>query len=292
MTVAPRNTSEMISLASFGYPEVPCLGRYVFSMARHGLHYHQHSGAMEICFLLAGEQVYRTGARDYILKPGDIFVTHPDEFHGSGGYPQGKGSLHWIQVRFPPQGRSFLGLPATRAHCLIKALRGIRERCFRGDPRIAGVFDQVQDRSREPATPLTRLVLGAKLTELLTLVVESSAVVSAAPAETGLNRVLAYIENNMNEPLPLADLAKVAHLSLSRFEARFKQETGFPPAQYVLRKKMAKASAMLASGKHSVTDVAYSLGFSSSQYFATVFKRYSFKCPREFLPVIIRKPIR
>lgn len=38
---------------------------------------------------------------------------------------------------------------------------------------------------------------------------------------------------------------------------------------------------MLADGRRSITDVAFSLGFSSSQYFATVFKRFTHRSPHE-----------
>jgi AraC-like DNA-binding protein len=40
-----------------------------------------------------------------------------------------------------------------------------------------------------------------------------------------------------------------------------------------------RARELLAAGGRSVTDVAYALGFSSSQYFATVFKRYTHTRP-------------
>ena len=69
----------------------------------------------------------------------------------------------------------------------------------------------------------------------------------------------------------------VARLSESRFKARFKREMGVPPAEYWLRKKVEQASVLLA--KATITQVAHQLGFSSSQYFATVFKRYTLTSP-------------
>ena len=81
--------------------------------------------------------------------------------------------------------------------------------------------------------------------------------------------------------MQVARLAQVARLSESRCKARFKREIGVPPAEYWLRKKIEQAIVLLKN--RSVTEVAYELGFSSSQYFATVFKRYKLVSPSQHL---------
>ena len=52
--------------------------------------------------------------------------------------------------------------------------------------------------------------------------------------------------------------------------------------EYGLRLKIEKANHLLNANKRSITDIAYDLGFSSSQYFATVFKRYQSITPGEY----------
>jgi methylphosphotriester-DNA--protein-cysteine methyltransferase len=42
----------------------------------------------------------------------------------------------------------------------------------------------------------------------------------------------------------------------------------------ILRRKIDAACVQLRGGRDSVTDVAFALGFSSSQYFASVFRRF------------------
>jgi AraC-like DNA-binding protein len=56
-----------------------------------------------------------------------------------------------------------------------------------------------------------------------------------------------------------------------------------PPGEYLLRRKVRRAGELLAGGDVSVTEVAQALGFSSSQYFATVFRRYRHQRPSDLL---------
>ena len=95
-----------------------------------------------------------------------------------------------------------------------------------------------------------------------------------------MQRLLRYIDDHLDEPVQVSRLAQVARLSESRCKARFKREIGVPPAEFWLRKKIEQAAILLKT--RSVTEVAYALGFSSSQYFATVFKRYTLVNPSQF----------
>ena len=63
-------------------------------------------------------------------------------------------------------------------------------------------------------------------------------------------------------------------LSVSQFHERFQQHMGLPPAQWRTRQRIARAKALLRQGDASITSIALSLGFDTSQYFRTVFKRY------------------
>jgi transcriptional regulator GlxA family with amidase domain len=85
--------------------------------------------------------------------------------------------------------------------------------------------------------------------------------------------VLEYIHTNMESELPVEVLARESGLSVPRFKARFRSETGFPPAEFVLRRRIERASQLLATGERTVLEVAMQVGFCSSQYFASAFRR-------------------
>jgi len=70
-------------------------------------------------------------------------------------------------------------------------------------------------------------------------------------------------------------MARAAGLSLAWF--------GVAPMEYLMRAKVEEGKKLLQYNlKLTITDVAHRLGFSSSQYFATVCKRFTNKQPSEF----------
>src|SRR3989339_793842 len=101
--------------------------------------------------------------------------------------------------------------------------------------------------------------------------------------EGNMNRVIQNIDENLENNVRVPDLAVHMGLSTSWFKARFRKETGLPPAEYILRKKVLKAREFLETGKGNVSDAAMKFGFSSSQHFATAFKRYNKQNPSFFV---------
>ncbi len=272
----------MFDLAAWGRPEIPTFGQYSYVRARRQLSEHLHLGCLEICYLREGRQVFRVGERDYALAAGDVFVTFPDEQHGSGRHPMERGALFWLQVRLPRRGERWLGLAPNGALRLAARLRAMPRRCFPGPEEIAGRFRRGFVLLERPESDWRELALANCLVEILLLVLEAAEHSESLPAGGGFNRVLAHIEANLQRPLAVAELAEIADLSTSWFKARFKATVGLSPGDYVQRRKIELAKRWLADPRRPITQLAYDLGFSSSQYFAAVFKKYTQQTPREW----------
>ena len=80
---------------------------------------------------------------------------------------------------------------------------------------------------------------------------------------------------------PVEVLFDQMKVSRSRGYDIFHQSFGISPKEYILRKKINIAKQMLLEGE-SITTIAYNLGFSSSQNFATVFKRLTCLTPTNY----------
>ena len=95
-------------------------------------------------------------------------------------------------------------------------------------------------------------------------------------------RVLEWIDNCDEDTISIAQMAKVAGLSTSSFHRKFWEVVGITPKDYIIRKRIEIAREMLKNTDTSVIDIAMQCGFSTSQYFATVFRRYTGFTPSEY----------
>lgn len=275
-------------LAEIGLPEVPLVGMHEQKQAASGLVPHVHPGLMEICYLTRGERVYHVNNADHTFRGNEVFVTLPDELHGSGTHPHEKGLLYWLQVRLPQRPAPFLTLSARDAWPLVCRLRDLPHRKFLGDRMLKRLFEDIVMLLDPKGMPLrgiqdkalVRIEIATRLIQWLTLVVRCAGAEADRRNTPDIKNVLSFIEAHVEDPITIPQLAATARLSVSRFKSKFKEQVGVPPSEYVLRQKVEKARSLLRKGR-SVTDTAYQFGFSSSQYFATVFKRLTNTSPRD-----------
>jgi AraC family transcriptional regulator len=90
---------------------------------------------------------------------------------------------------------------------------------------------------------------------------------------TRLNRVIDFIQNNIDSDISLDDLAKIACLSAFHFCRAFKTATGLSPFQYISEVRINKAKVLLAHQRTPINDIALSTGFSTGANLARAFKK-------------------
>jgi AraC-like DNA-binding protein len=281
---ALRNRRRLeMRLSDRGLPEVPSLGRYNYARAEPPIADHTHGNGLEVCFLVKGRQTYEVGDRNYHLRGGDVFIAFPHEWHGSAGNPEEKGVLYWIMLQ--KTGRKLFGLPERQSAHLWNSLCHLPLRHFRGSAKMKTQLDTLTALYHEEGSLLSPAFFTVEALGFFLEVLRcaDASRTTESPAQR-MGKICRYVQDHLEEPLAVPDLAAQAGLSVPRFKALFKEETGVPPGEYILRAKVAEAHRRLASGRYSVTEVAFSLEFSSSQYFATVFKRYTGKNPSAISP--------
>ncbi len=274
---------EFHDLTGYGFPEVPLFGAYKFDKAIEPLQIHTHS-AFEICYLVEGRQNYRAFGRDYLLKGGDLFITRPDEPHSTGKQPQEKGSLFWLHLMAPKKNRPFLGLHPAFGADLYAELSTVQEKCFLASAQIRELFERLYAQLSVPETPSRKILMGNILVSLIMEISRCGQNLQRSGVGN-LNRIIQFMNEKAESRISVPEMAKFMGLSVSRFKARFRQETGMPPAEYFLRLRIAKAREFLESGMGNVGDASLRYNFSSSQHFATTFKRFTGKSPSELIKV-------
>ena len=87
-----------------------------------------------------------------------------------------------------------------------------------------------------------------------------------------MNRVLNHIDQHLDQPLELAQLADVANFSRFHFHRIFAAWMGETLGDYLRRRRLEKAAFRLASTSESILETALSTGFGSGEAFARAFK--------------------
>jgi AraC family transcriptional regulator len=95
-------------------------------------------------------------------------------------------------------------------------------------------------------------------------------------------RVLAYIEEHLNESISLEDLAQVAEISPNYLIALFRQSMGMTPHKYVIQMRVERARALLKQKQLTLLEIAQHCGFLDQSQFTTVFRRYAGVTPGHF----------
>lgn len=277
-----RSERIIVDLSRKGIANAKLIGKYSYSGARPCLDSHVHDNIIEICYCDKGQQIYEVNGKKYRIGGGDVFVTYPGEPHSTANYPEEKGILFWLQIEMPREGSSFMGYAGEMASLLMKELRYLRCRHFKGTPAMKKNLEDIISLAQLPVSSINILSIHVHLQNFLLDIIRSTKE-KTLHTDARIENVKKFIDDNLDSNLSIELLAGEHHISESHFKSWFKKIMGVTPMDYVHRKKIEKAKKLLRSNdSNTVTKIAYDLNFSSSQYFATVFKKYTRITPAEF----------
>ena len=86
-----------------------------------------------------------------------------------------------------------------------------------------------------------------------------------------VERVIMKMQDQLDEPFSLKEMAKVAYLSPFHFNRVFHQITGIPPTQFLYALRLEAAKRLLLTTHLRVMDVCYEVGYNSLGTFTTRF---------------------
>lgn len=91
-----------------------------------------------------------------------------------------------------------------------------------------------------------------------------------------------YIETHYKNKITVDELAALSNLSRRTFERRFKKATSNSPAEYLQRVKIEAAKSLLESGRKTVNEVMFEVGYADLKAFRDVFKKTAGMSPVEY----------
>jgi AraC family L-rhamnose operon regulatory protein RhaS len=95
----------------------------------------------------------------------------------------------------------------------------------------------------------------------------------ALDSERRVREFLDVLRERCDEEWTLEQMSDVCEVQRTRLSDLIRKLTAYSPMAYLTRLRIARARDLLRRSEASITDIAISCGFSSSQYFANVFRR-------------------
>lgn len=96
-----------------------------------------------------------------------------------------------------------------------------------------------------------------------------------------LLKVIALMEENLEEPMPRAELARRTGMSTRQLERLFRKYLARTPTRYYLELRLHRARRLLTQTSLSVLDVALACGFISASHFSKCYREFFNRSPRE-----------
>jgi AraC-like DNA-binding protein len=272
---------ELPGLKTAGYWDAAAAQRWA-------LPWHRNEG-IEITFLESGRLGFAVDDRDYPLEAGALTVTRPWQKHRVGSPAVGAGKLHWmildVGVRRPSQPwkwPQWIMLSAADRNELAGVLRQTDRPVWKASSEIRLCFHAIAGAVESDRAGSSTSTLTIRINELLLVLLDLMRKQKPRLNEsftTSTRTVALFLEDLRRHPEHLAlawtveGMANSCGLGVTRFVDLVKQITNMTPLRYVNHARLEHAAALLRAEKASVTAVTRACGFSSSQYFATVFGR-------------------
>lgn len=249
--------------------------------------WHEHT-VPEVLFLVEGATAYEvTGGRTVALSGGQFLVMPPGLRHrglhdvrspsticgisfdvrcnqATRNTPFSRQDLRHLSQRFDD--------PGLHPHPMGRELRRI----------ITRLMEELTGLPTDSLPPLA----GARIRGLACAALLETAyqLQTSRPAELSvlMDAAVKFLQKHYVEPIGIAEMVRHLGLSRTRIFELFKSATGMTPNDYLLRLRVDKAKELLETNNLSITTIAFDTGFSSSQYFGSVFRKYTGKTPREY----------
>lgn len=255
-----------------------------------GLDWHRNEG-IEIHFLESGSMPYSQESQELELLPNNLTITRPWEVHKVGNPVIGMGKFYWIiidlDVRRPHQNwvwPDWIILAPNDLEKLTNILRQNEKVCWKVDKRILDCFQKIgkavdTDQEGSNASKIRLLVNNLLLLLLDLLVVEEVKLdEKLMNSSRSVQLFLKELDMKLSESWTVEKMAKSSGVGLTRFTFHCKQLTNLTPMKYLMLKRLEMSKNILVNQPDmNISDIAYQCGFSTSQYFATMFKKHE-KC--------------
>ena len=254
-----------------------------------GCQWHFHP-EMEITLVLSGGSNRWVGDKISPLEPGDLTflgTNLPHDFRNDAVPGKRPKPVNAITVQFHP---AFLG-GSWLEHAEMTSIQRLFQRASNGL--------QVTSQTRDRVEAMIVKLLGTRGVRRLILLLEILGEMSESRELLRISSpgfapevhvsdsqqmalVSAFIQENIEKPIYLAEVARHLGMTDVTFSRYFRSRTGKTFPNYLNELRVARVCRLLAETDHTVSEIAWSCGFDSMANFQKQFGRIQGCTPKEY----------
>jgi AraC-like DNA-binding protein len=102
------------------------------------------------------------------------------------------------------------------------------------------------------------------------------------PVDPRIQTAIDHIHEHFAENLSIEAVSRFAGLSRSYFSQQFARETGVPFGQYLIFVRIEKSKDLIKAKQMNFSEIAFKVGFKSSQHFSSTFRKIAGMSPGDF----------
>ena len=258
----------------------------IFSHTASRVTWHSHK-QFELLFVLDGSTVYEFQGCDPIeLAGGHFMVVPPGMMHRGEQDLRMPTTLIGIVLAFDARG-------ATRNTPFTVRELGWLRRHFKTNSltvhplgsdlrRIIVQLDKRLSGKKQDNDELSMAEMRLHVCSAISGAARQLSAVDSRDSQFIVNAAIDYMRDCLDESLSVGKLVTRTGYGRSRFFELFRANTGMTPNDYLRRLRLEAARELLSNTSRSVTEIAFKVGFNSSQYFSTVFLQYTGLTPTGF----------
>lgn len=232
------------------------------------------------------------GAKEIELEAGQMYLHKPNEFHNIRC--DGKRAANSVIISFDcstPELMNVAGRVITLGESERRLIGSIvKEASASFSTPLGNPYTNVMELSPAGGFGTQQMVRLSVEMLLIRLIREN---INKGPVKIKKNNALLvqitdFLSENVEKKLTFEDIIKHFNLSSSVVKKIFREQMGCGIMDYFVRLKIDKAKELIREENYTFTEIAEILGFNTSQYFTTVFKRVSGMTPSEYARKAVR----